>query len=63
MPELLELAKPLIELLLNEYDSHTSIIITDRGLKIVKDETYVPVTSKREVQYADEEKSRIYVVG
>lgn len=41
--ELKELANPLIEYLKNNYDPHTTIILNDQGIKIVRDETYVPI--------------------
>lgn len=47
MNDLKELALPLIDYLDKNYDPHTTIIINDQGIKIVRDEIYVPIKKER----------------
>ena len=43
MEELKELCKPLIEYLKENYDLHTTIIISEDYIKLVKDEIGIPM--------------------
>lgn len=40
------LAKPLCELLRNQYDPHSTIVITQNEVKIVRDELGIPIKNR-----------------
>lgn len=41
--ELQEISKPILEFLKNNYNPHTTVIISEDGIKVVSDEINIPI--------------------
>ena len=46
--ELNKLCKPIVEFLKENYDCHTTIIISQDGVKMIQDEIGIPINEEEE---------------
>lgn len=46
--ELNELCKPIVKFLKENYDTHTTIIISQEGVKMIQDEIGIPMNEEDE---------------